>query len=113
VDNVKCEILQAYYRPLPPNTKPTPGDEAMIFVYVRSSTFPSVEQAREFTRLMLGCFQEKRIFVVFRIDAFFTDDREFPVVYPFDPPVTPPSKEEYQHTKTMYCFSDQPGIPCR
>jgi len=113
MDNVEFEILQAYYRFLPPNTKPVPGDEAMITVYVRSSIFPSVGQAREFTRLMQERFQEKRIIVTFRIDAFFIDDPDFPVVYPFDPPATPPSKEEYEHSKTMYCFSDQPGIQCR
>jgi len=85
----------------------------MITVYMRSSMFTSVGQAREFTRLMQERFQEKRIIVTLRIDAFFIDDHDFPVVYPFDPPATPPSKEEYEHSKTMYCFSDQPGIQCR
>jgi hypothetical protein len=113
VDDVNFEVLQIYYRRLPPNTKPRPGDEAMISVYVRASAFPSVEQARGFSRLVQRRFREKQIIVEFRTDAFFIDDLFFPIMYRFDPAATPPSKEEYKHSKTMACICDEPGIPCR
>jgi hypothetical protein len=112
-DHVKFEILKIYYRGLPPHTKPSPGDEAVISIYVRASSYPSAEQAREFSRLTQSRFQQRRIRLIFRADAYFLADLEFPVMYRFDPAATPPSREEYEHSKTMYCFCDQPGIPCR
>jgi len=113
VGDVKFEILKVYYGSLPPHTEPREGDEAMVSIYVRSSSFPSAEQAREFSLLMEKRFQQKRITVLFRTDAFFLTDIKFPVMYRFDPAAAPPSREEYQQSKTMYCFCDQPGIPCR
>jgi hypothetical protein len=113
VSGIKFEILKIYYRSLPPHTMPSPGDEAMISIYVRSSSYPTVEQAREFSRLMGKRFQEKRVMVIFRTDAFFLTDGAFPIMYRFDPSATPPGRAEYEHSKTMYCFCDQPGITCR
>ena len=113
VDNAKFEVLKIYYRSLPPHTEPRPGDETMISVYVRSSPFPTVEQARAFSQLMEERFQQKRVMVIFRADAFFLTDGAFPIMYRFDRAATPPSREEYAHSKTMYCFCDQPGLPCR
>jgi hypothetical protein len=45
VDSVEFEILEAYYRSLSPHTESSHGDEAMISIYVRASSFPSVDQA--------------------------------------------------------------------
>jgi hypothetical protein len=107
------EILKVYYRPLPPHTNPSPGDESVVSVYVRASAFPSSEQAIEFSLLMQRRFQQKRIVVALRADAYFLTDDMFPVVYRFDPKPTPPSREQYEQGKTMYCVSDRPGIQCR
>jgi hypothetical protein len=113
VNKVQFEILKIYYRSLPPHTKATPGDEAMISVYVRASTLPTAEQAREFSVSMQRRFLQRRVMVKFRADAFFLTDGMFPIMYRFDPRATPPSQEEYEKSKTLYCFCDQPGIPCR
>jgi hypothetical protein len=109
VGDVKFEILETLYRWLPPHTKPRPGDDAMIDVYVRASSYPSVEQARTFSRLMQNRLQEKQIILMFRTDAFFIDDAFFPIMYRFDPAATPPTKEAYEHSKIMAC---EPEIRC-
>jgi hypothetical protein len=58
-------------------------------------------------------FQLKRIVVALRADAYFLTDDMFPVVYRFDAKPMPPSREQYEQMKTMYCVSDRPGIQCR
>jgi hypothetical protein len=113
VNNIEFEILKIFYGSLPPHTEPTPGDESMISVYVRSSAFPSAVQARELTRSLQERFQQKRVMVKFRTDAFFLTDGFFPIMYRFDSAANPPTKDEYEKSKTLYCFCDQPGIPCR
>jgi|SRR5271157_1195244 len=110
---LEFEILKTYYAPLPPHVEPSPGDEAMVFTYVRASSFPNTDQAREFSQLVLHRVQEKRVVVLFRTDDFFIDDNRFPIVYRFDPTTPPPSREQYRQSKTMYCFGDRPGILCR
>ena len=107
------EILKVYYRALPPHTDPVSGDEATVSIYVRTSTAPGTEQGREFSRLMQKRFQQKRIVVALRADAYFITDNIFPVVYRFDPNPTPPSSEQYEQRKTMYCVCDRPAIQCR
>jgi hypothetical protein len=113
LQGVDFEILKTYFHPLPPQEESSPGDESMISIYVRASTFPTADLAREFSRLMQARFQQKRVTVAFRTDAFFLTDSGFPIVYRFDPPALPPSRETYQKSRTMYCFCDVPGIQCR
>ena len=111
--SVKFEILKIIYHRLPPSAEPRPGDEAMISVYVRSSSFPGENQARRFSLLMKDRFLQKRVDVAFRSDAFFLTDLRFPIMYRFDSTATPPSRDEYAKSKTMYCFCELPGIQCR
>jgi hypothetical protein len=111
--NIRFEVLKTYIGPLPPHTEPRPGDGAMISVYVRASSFPLADQARAFSLLMRRRFRQKRITVKFRTDAYFLTDNVFPILYRFDPPGTPPTREQYERSKTMYCFCDRRGIPCR
>ena len=113
VRNIDFEILETYYHPLPPHVESSPGDEAMISVYVRASSFPSTKQATAFSLLMQERFHQNRIIVGFRTDAYFLTDGAFPILYRFDPQGTPPSHAEYEQSKTMYCFCDQPEIQCR
>lgn len=112
VGDVKFEILEILYRLLPPHMKPRLGDDAMIDVFVRASSFPSVEQARTFSRLMQKRLQEKQIILMFRTDAFFIGDSFFPIMYRFDPATTPPTKEAYEHSKIMACSCNEPEIRC-
>jgi len=107
------EILEIYFHPLPPSTEPSPGDEAMVTIFVRASAFPDESRAREFSLLMQSRFQQKRVTVAFRADAFFLTDGMFPIMYRFDSTATTPGRDAYQKSKTMYCFCDVPGIPCR
>jgi hypothetical protein len=111
-DGVDYDILQIYYGGLPPHTQSAPGDEAMIQVYVRSSVFPTVEQASRFSLLMRDRFRQKRIIVTIRTDSYFILDGRFPIVYRFDQDGTPPTPEEYERSKTMYCFCERPEIRC-
>jgi len=113
VDNIQFEILEIYYHPLPPHMKSSQADEAMISVYTRSSSFPSVPTARKFSLLIQRRFQQKRIVVLVRTDSYFITDGTFPIVYRFDRDSIPPSHEQYEHSRTMYCFCDRPGTPCR
>ncbi len=113
IQGTDFEILKTYYHPLPPQTESSPGDEAMISIYVRSLSSPSIELAGKFSRLMQARFQQKRIMVAFRTDAYFLTDGGFPIVYRFDRPGTPPSREAYGRSRTIYCFCDIPGIQCR
>jgi hypothetical protein len=112
-DGTTFEILKIYYHPLPPNSKPVPGDEAMISVYVRASRFPSVDQARDLSRTLQQRFRQGRVMLVIRTDSYFITDGAFPILYRFDGKPAPPSLEEYKQSKTMYCFCDRPGILCR
>lgn len=112
VSDIDFEILKTYFTPLPPHTVAAPGDEAMIWVYVRSSSFPNEDQAREFSLLMRKRFQQKRIIVMIRTDSYFITDGRFPIMYRFDQDATPPSREQYEQSKTMYCFCERPGIQC-
>jgi len=111
--NVDYEILETYFHPLPPNVAPTLGDGAAVSIYVRASSFPSLEQARKFSLLMRERYRQKRIRVEFRTDSYFLTDDAFPVLYRFDAPAPPPSLEEYERSKTRYCFCDDPAILCR
>jgi hypothetical protein len=111
--SVSFEVLEIYYHSLPPGTAPSDGDEAMVTIFVRASAFPDEDQARQFSLLMQNRFEQKRIIVVFRSDAFFLTDEMFPIIYRFDPAAAPPSREEYERSKTMYCFCDRPGVLCR
>lgn len=111
--DIEFDILETYFSGLPPHTKSALGDEAMIWVYVRASSFPSVRQARQFSLIMRKRYQEKRIVVHIRTDSYFITDGRFPIVYRFDPDRVPPSREQYEQSKTMYCFCDRPGILCR
>jgi hypothetical protein len=113
LEGADFEILKAYYHPLPPQTESSPGDEAMISIYVRCSSFPTAELAREFSRLIQVRFQQKRVTVAFRTDAYFLTDSAFPIAYRFDPPGAPPSRDAYERSHTMYCFCDVPGVQCR
>lgn len=113
LQSIDFEILKIYYHPLPPQTEPSYGDDAMVSIYARSSAFPGVEVAREFSRLMQSRFQQKRLMVAFRTDAYFITDGAFPIVYRFDPPGRPPSRRVYEASSTMYCFCDIPDIQCR
>jgi hypothetical protein len=110
---VDFEILKILYHSLPPHTQPSSGDEAMISIYVRSSSLPDVAQARDFTLLMHKRFRQNRLMVIFRTDAFFITDSIFPIMYRFDSRAVPPSREQYERSRTMHCFYDQPGLPCR
>src|SRR5262249_13476458 len=113
LQSVDFEILKTYYHPLPPQTESIRGDEAMISIYVRSSSLPSVELAREFSRLMQARFEQKRIMVAFSTDAYFLTDGAFPIAYRFNPPGIPRSRAAYGASHTIYCFCDIPGIACR
>jgi hypothetical protein len=42
---VDFEILKVYYRPLPPHTDSSLGDEATVSIYVRASALPNSAQA--------------------------------------------------------------------
>jgi hypothetical protein len=110
---VDYEILKTYYHPLPPFTDPAPGDEAMISVYVRASSFPTSDQALTFSSVMRDRFRQKRLVVAFRTDSYFLTDSTFPVIYRFAPSGPPPSREQYARERTMYCFCDAPEIRCR
>ena len=112
VDHIDFEILETYYTGLPPHTASAPGDEAMVWVYVRCSSFPTPDEAREFSLLMRKRFQQKRIIVVMRTDSYFITDGRFPILYRFDQNPTPPSQEQYERSQTMYCFCDRPDIRC-
>jgi hypothetical protein len=113
VENVDFEVLKIYYSPLPPQTASNPGDEAMISIYVRASSFPSADLARQFSHLMQVRFQQKRIMVALRSDSYFITDGAFPIMYRFDRQGLPPSRPAYETSPTMYCFCDVPGIQCR
>lgn len=113
LDRVQFEILKAYYGPLPPHTSSAPGDEAAVHIYVRASSAPISGEAREFSRLMQERYKQKRVTVLIRTDAFFLTDWVFPIMYRFDAATTPPTREEYEKSKTIYCFCDQPSLPCR
>jgi hypothetical protein len=113
VDGSEFEILKIDYHPLPPLTKPSPDDEAMVTIYARASRFPTVTQAREFSRTMQQRLREKRVIVTIRTDSYFLTDVGFPILYRFDEKPTPPSREQYDRSKTMYCFTERPGILCR
>jgi len=110
---VAFEILKTNYHPLPPQTEPSPGDEAMVSVYVRAESFPSADLARAFSRLIQRRFRQKRVTVAIRTDAYFLTDGAFPIMYRFDSPGSPPSRGAYEKSRTMYCFCDVPGIQCR
>ena len=112
-DGTRFDILKIYYHPLPPHTESILGDEAMISIYVRASRFPTVAQAREFSQRMQTRFQQKRIVLAFRSDSYFLTDSSFPIVYRFDSRPMPPSRQQYENSKTLYCFCDRPEIPCR
>jgi hypothetical protein len=113
LDGTEFNILKIYYHPLPPHTESASGDEAMISIYVRASGFPTVAQAQNFSRLMQTRFHQKRIVVAFRTDSYFLTDSSFPIVYRFDSSAVPPSRRQYESSKTLYCFCDRPEIPCR
>jgi hypothetical protein len=114
VSRVEFEILEAYYHPLPPIAdEPSPGDEAMVDINVRASPFPTMVQAQDFSSIMRSRFQERRVTIIIRQDAYFLTDEAFPIVYQFDETPSPPTKDEYLRSKTMYCFCDQPTIQCR
>lgn len=113
VGSIEFEILETYYHRLPPRTKPSHGDEAMISVYVRASSFPNVDQAREFGFLMRKRFRQKRIIVLIRTDSYFITDLAFPIMYRFDRDGVPPTREQYEQSKTMCCLCDRPAVLCR
>jgi hypothetical protein len=112
-DGTEFEILKIYYHPLPAHLEPTSGDEAMVSVYVRASRFPTLDEAREFSRTMQQRFRQKRVIVDIRTDSYFITDSTFPILYRFDEKPAPPSREQYERSKTRYCFCDSPGILCR
>lgn len=107
------QILDVHYRSLPPHTQSSPGDEAMIWVYVRSSVFPTVDEGKQLSELMRSRFHQKRIVVAIRTDSYFIADGAFPTVYRFDAEGTPPSRDDYANSRTMYCFCDRPEVRCR
>jgi len=112
-DNIEFEILEVYYHPLPPQSKPRHGDEAMVSLYVRASSFPKADQARAFALLMRKRFQQKQIIATIRTDSYFLTDNAFPIMYRFDATAAPPSPEQYKQSKIMYCFCDEPAIRCQ
>ncbi len=111
-DGLVFEILESYYHRLPPNIRPSPGDQAMISVFVRASQFPSVGQARAFSKRLRGYFRQKRVIVAIRTDSYFLLDSGFPILYRFDERPAPPSREQYERVRTMYCFCEHAGILC-
>jgi hypothetical protein len=112
LETTNFEILKQLFHSLPPNTPPGPGDEAMVFIYVRASLFPSVDLARRVSSILQARVRQKRTIVLFRTDAYFIDDNFFPIVYRFDQPNSPPSLAQHETTKTMICSSGHPGITC-
>jgi len=112
-DDIEFEILKILYHPLPPNVSSKPGDEAEVTAYVRASQFPSAQQAKEFSRILQKNVRQKRVDVEIRTDTYFIDSSAFPILYRFDQKPAPPSLEEYQRSRTMFCFGENPGIPCR
>ncbi len=113
LDDTMFDILKIYYHPLPPDARPVPGDEAMVSVYARASAFPSVDRAREFSHALQQRFGQKRVVVHIRTDSYFITDGGFPVLYRFDQKPAPPSREQYEHSRTMYCFCEVTGTLCR
>ena len=113
VDGTKFEILEMYFSALPPHTAASPGDEAMIWLYVRSSVFPSQKQGRDFSLVMRERFRQRRIVIAIRTDSYFLTDGRFPIMYRFDQNSAPPSREEYAQSKTMGCFCDRAEVMCR
>jgi len=112
-DSISYDILQVYYHPLPPIVTASPGDEAMVSVWVRASRLPTERESREVSRVLQTRFQQRRVDVAFRADSYFISDDSFPIVYRFDPQPRPPSKEVFQRSKQVRCFADEPGIRCR
>jgi hypothetical protein len=110
---IEFEILRTSYHPLPPHERPSRGDEAMVTIYVRASSYPRTDQARQYSLLMRKRFQQKQILVLFRTDSFFLAQTAFPIIYRFDSTAKPPSREQYEQSKTMYCFCDDPDVRCR
>lgn len=114
VSRVGFEILETYYSPLPPIAEqPSPSDEAMVDICVRASPLPTAAQAREFSSLMRSRFQQLRLTIIIRQDAYFLTDEAFPIVYQFDKTPSPPTREQYRESTTIYCSCDRPGIECR
>jgi len=109
---VAFDILESYYHPLPPDVTQSFGDQAMVSVFVRASRFPTVVQARALSKTLRGYFLQKRVTVAIRTDSYFLTDSAFPILYRFDQAPDPPSRVQYELTKTMYCFGDRPGILC-
>ena len=101
---VRFEILHIYYHPLPPDVAPSPGDEAMISVYVRASQPPDLDRAEELSTLLQRRLRQKRVDVSIRTDSFFISDDSFPVVYRFDELSRPPTEREYASSQTVSCM---------
>ncbi len=110
---IDFELLETYFHRLPPHTKPRRGDEAMISVYVRASSFPSTKQATALARLMRQRFRQARIAVAIRTDSYFITDGAFPIVYRFDPDGSPPTRAQYDQSQHMLCFYRGGEVVCR
>ncbi|HEY7393178.1 MAG TPA: hypothetical protein VH640_31950, partial [Bryobacteraceae bacterium] len=80
LDNLECEILETYFHDLPPHTKPSQSDEAMVSIYVRTSRYPGTAEARKFSQVMQARIQQKRIIISFRTDSYFLVESGFPII---------------------------------
>jgi hypothetical protein len=93
----RFEVLYAHFRKAPF------GDYDAVEVYMQSQTDPSVDTCLQAFKTVRGWFQAKDVFVSVRNDFWFILDPHFPFYYPFDPGVTPPTKEELANTHMVEC----------
>ena len=112
-DGTEFEILKIYYHPLPAHWS-QPRAMRRWFRSTRAHLGSRVWTKQGSSAVLCNsAFRQKRVIVDIRTDSYFIMDSTFPILYRFDEKPAPPRREQYERSKTRYCFCDSPGMPMR
>lgn len=111
VGGLECEILDLRFPGMAPR-KSVGYEKDYAMIYVRAKQ-PLSDQS---TRITVATISAEttltKALMLIRSDSWFIDDPFFPVVYPFEPQLVPPTAEAYSASKTAICRVEGDQIHC-
>lgn len=111
VDGLESEILDIRFPGMAPR-KSVGCEKDYAVIYVKAKR-PLTEQA---TRITVATISAEttltNALMLIRSDSWFIDDPYFPVIYPFEPQLIPPTAEAYSASKTAICRVQGDHLHC-
>lgn len=109
---LRCEVLDMRFPGMAP-LKLVGYKKDQALIYLRCERRPDDSTARSLASKVMSQNSLKAALVMIREDSWFIDNPFFPVFYPFESELNPPSRQEYLASRSVFCDARSADIYCK